>query len=61
MKGSLKRGTRCTLFTNSIVLHLQARLYNELGYTAERNKCALEFRQLDQLFPTPTQLLIALP
>ncbi|XP_071802629.1 anaphase-promoting complex subunit 5-like [Asterias amurensis] len=34
------------------VIYLQAHLYNELGYTSERNKCALKFRQLDQQYPT---------
>ncbi|XP_077987048.1 anaphase-promoting complex subunit 5-like [Glandiceps talaboti] len=34
------------------VFYLQARIYNELGYQAERNKCALQFRQLDQQFPS---------
>lgn len=32
-----------------------ARLYHELGYTAERNKCAYEFKQLDSQFPTHSQ------
>lgn len=32
-----------------------ARIYHELGYTAERNKCAYEFKQLDSQFPTHSQ------
>lgn len=34
------------------VLYFQGRLYHELGQIAERNKCALEFRLLDERFPT---------
>ncbi|GLG92673.1 Anaphase-promoting complex subunit 5 [Gryllus bimaculatus] len=34
------------------VLYLLALLYNELGYVAERKKCALEFRQWDEQHPT---------
>ncbi|KAK3604057.1 hypothetical protein CHS0354_028690 [Potamilus streckersoni] len=33
-------------------LYYQARLYNELNYTAERNKCAYQFKQLDLQYPT---------
>ncbi|XP_064650104.1 anaphase-promoting complex subunit 5-like isoform X2 [Lineus longissimus] len=40
------------------VYYYQARLYHELGQGAERNKCALEFRQLDQLYPTLTHLTV---
>ncbi|KAJ4439043.1 hypothetical protein ANN_14999 [Periplaneta americana] len=41
------------------VLYLQGLLCNELGDVAERNRCALEFRQLDEQYPTkiPTMLL----
>jgi anaphase-promoting complex subunit 5 len=35
-----------------------ARLYNELGYTSERNKCAYDFRQLDSLYPTYSQVSV---
>lgn len=38
--------------------YLQARLYNELGYVTERNRCALEFHQLDQQYPTRTSALV---
>ncbi|XP_078277244.1 anaphase-promoting complex subunit 5 isoform X2 [Rhinoraja longicauda] len=34
------------------VLYLQARLFNTLGKTKERNKCAMMFRQLHQELPT---------
>ncbi|XP_071947351.1 anaphase-promoting complex subunit 5-like isoform X2 [Antedon mediterranea] len=34
------------------IMYLQAQMYHELGYTSERNKCAQQFRQLDQQFPT---------
>ncbi|XP_072015679.1 anaphase-promoting complex subunit 5-like isoform X2 [Amphiura filiformis] len=34
------------------VMYLQAHIYQELGYTSERNKCAMHFRQLDQQYPT---------
>ncbi|XP_076090764.1 anaphase-promoting complex subunit 5-like [Mytilus galloprovincialis] len=33
-------------------VYYQARLYNELGKTAERNKCAYQFKQLDSQYPT---------
>jgi len=33
-------------------IYYQARLYHQLGFAAERNKCALDFRELDQLHPT---------
>ena len=33
-------------------IYYQARLYNELGAVPERNKCALEFRLLDEQYPT---------
>ncbi|XP_035670806.1 anaphase-promoting complex subunit 5-like [Branchiostoma floridae] len=40
------------------VLYYQAQLYNEVGNSADRNRCALQFRQLDQQVPTnPTQIL----
>ena len=39
------------LFTFHIY-HMQAHIYQELGYTSERNKCAMQFRQLDQQYPT---------
>lgn len=35
-----------------------ARLYNELGYTSERNKCAYQFRQLDQQYPTQNRVIV---
>uniref|UniRef100_T1IR26 Anaphase-promoting complex subunit 5 n=1 Tax=Strigamia maritima TaxID=126957 RepID=T1IR26_STRMM len=42
-------------------MHIQARVYNELGFIAERNKCALNFRQLNEqyesTFQPRTQLL----
>ena len=34
------------------VIYYQARLYNELGAVPERNECALEFRLLDEQYPT---------
>ncbi|PSN35870.1 Anaphase-promoting complex subunit 5 [Blattella germanica] len=34
------------------VVYLQALLYNEINYDSERNKCALEFRLLDEQYPT---------
>ncbi|XP_022084224.1 anaphase-promoting complex subunit 5-like [Acanthaster planci] len=34
------------------VIYLQAHLYDKLGYTSERNKCSLNFRQLDHQYPT---------
>ncbi|XP_038046121.1 anaphase-promoting complex subunit 5-like [Patiria miniata] len=34
------------------VIYLQAHLYDKLGYTSERNKCALQFRHLDHQYPT---------
>uniref|UniRef100_UPI00398F2532 anaphase-promoting complex subunit 5 isoform X2 n=1 Tax=Pristiophorus japonicus TaxID=55135 RepID=UPI00398F2532 len=34
------------------VLYIQARLFNTLGKTKERNKCAMMFRQLHQELPT---------
>ncbi|XP_066544877.1 anaphase-promoting complex subunit 5 [Amia ocellicauda] len=34
------------------VYYLQARLYNSLGKTAERNKCSMLFRQLNQELPS---------
>ncbi|XP_049828082.1 anaphase-promoting complex subunit 5 isoform X1 [Schistocerca gregaria] len=34
------------------VVYLKALLYNELGYVSERKKCALQFRQLDEQYPT---------
>ncbi|CAH1785514.1 unnamed protein product [Owenia fusiformis] len=37
-------------------LHLQACLYNELGYFTERNQCALKFKKLDQQCPTVSSL-----
>ncbi|XP_077866521.1 anaphase-promoting complex subunit 5-like, partial [Saccoglossus kowalevskii] len=33
------------------VLYIQAQIYGELGYSVERNKCALMFRQLDLQYP----------
>ncbi|XP_076471090.1 anaphase-promoting complex subunit 5-like isoform X2 [Babylonia areolata] len=33
-------------------LYYQARLYHQLGYSVERNRCALRFKQLDQQAPT---------
>lgn len=33
-------------------LYLQSRVYDELGSVTLRNKCAAEFRQLDQQYPT---------
>ncbi|KAK6195948.1 hypothetical protein SNE40_001269 [Patella caerulea] len=39
-------------------VYYQARLYNDLGYTAERNKCAHDFKQLDQQHPTLNQMSI---
>lgn len=39
-------------------LYYQARLYNDLGYHSERNKCAHRFRQLDQQFPTLSQITV---
>jgi hypothetical protein len=30
----------------------QALLYNEIGCVSERKRCALEFRQLDEQYPT---------
>ncbi|XP_013393534.1 anaphase-promoting complex subunit 5 [Lingula anatina] len=39
-------------------VYYQARLCHELGYTAERNKFALQFRQLDQKYPTVNSLAI---
>lgn len=35
-----------------------ARLYNELGYNDERNKCAYDFRQLDSVFPTNSRTAV---
>lgn len=35
-----------------------ARLYNELGYTSERNRCAYQFRQLDQQYPTQNRVVV---
>ncbi|XP_061189675.1 anaphase-promoting complex subunit 5-like [Saccostrea echinata] len=35
-----------------------ARLYHELGYTSERNKCAYEFNQLDSQYPTHSQVSV---
>lgn len=35
-----------------VITLFQARLYHELGYRTERNQCSLEFKQLDQLYPT---------
>ena len=32
--------------------YYQARLYHQVGYTAERNKCAHKFKQLEQQSPT---------
>ncbi|MBN3316706.1 APC5 protein, partial [Atractosteus spatula] len=34
------------------VFYLQARLYNSLGRTAERNECAMQFRHLNQELPS---------
>jgi len=31
---------------------VQGRIYNELGVTSQRNRCAAEFRQLDVQYPT---------
>ncbi|KAI0218824.1 Anaphase-promoting complex subunit 5 [Lamellibrachia satsuma] len=39
-------------------IYYQVRLYNELGYVTERNRCALEFHQLDQQYPTRTSALV---
>ncbi|KAL4219244.1 Anaphase-promoting complex subunit 5 [Mactra antiquata] len=33
-------------------MYYQARLYHELGYITERNKCAHQFKQLDSQYPT---------
>ena len=33
-------------------IYYLARLYHELGYVSERNKCAYQFKQLDQQYPT---------
>ncbi|XP_071820415.1 anaphase-promoting complex subunit 5-like [Apostichopus japonicus] len=34
------------------VVYYQAHLYQQTGYTPERNKCALHFRSLERLYPT---------
>ena len=39
-------------------LYYQARLYHELGYTAERNRCAHRFKQLDQQLPTLSRICV---
>lgn len=40
------------------VLYLQALLYNEIGCVSERKRCALEFRQLDEQYPTKITTLL---
>ena len=39
-------------------LYYQARLYQELGYKQERNKCAYQFKQLDSQYPTLSGLTV---
>ncbi|KAK7099099.1 anaphase-promoting complex subunit 5-like [Littorina saxatilis] len=39
-------------------LYYQARLYHQLGYTAERNRCAYRFKQLDQQMPTLSKISV---
>ena len=38
--------------------YYQARLYHELGYSTERNKCAYQFKQLDSQYPTLSQMAV---
>ena len=38
--------------------YYQARLYNELGFKQERNKCAYQFKQLDSQYPTLSGLTV---
>jgi len=33
-------------------MRVQSRIYDELGLLSQRNKCAVEFRQLDLQYPT---------
>ncbi|PNF24685.1 hypothetical protein B7P43_G17552 [Cryptotermes secundus] len=40
------------------VLYLEALLYNEIGCVSERKRCALEFRQLDEQYPTKITTLL---
>lgn len=40
------------------VMYYQARLYHELGYFTERNKCAHQFKQLDSQYPTLSQMAV---
>ncbi|ESP01711.1 hypothetical protein LOTGIDRAFT_238189 [Lottia gigantea] len=39
-------------------IYYQARLYNDIGNLAERNKCAFQFKQLDQQYPTLSRMTI---
>jgi anaphase-promoting complex subunit 5 len=39
-------------------MYYQARLYHELGYYVERNKCSHQFRQLDAQYPTLSQMSV---
>lgn len=39
-------------------LYIQARLYHDLGYVTERNKCAHQFRQLDSQYPTLSKMSV---
>ncbi|KAK7480276.1 hypothetical protein BaRGS_00028444 [Batillaria attramentaria] len=39
-------------------VYYQARLYHQLGYTAERNRCAHRFKQMDQQSPTLSVLAV---
>lgn len=39
-------------------LYYQARVYHELGYTAERNKCAHKFKQMEQQSPTLNKIFM---
>ncbi|KAK3088849.1 hypothetical protein FSP39_024561 [Pinctada imbricata] len=39
-------------------IYYQARLYNELGYISEMNKCAYLFKQLDQQYPTLNRVAV---
>ncbi|XP_041368923.1 anaphase-promoting complex subunit 5-like [Gigantopelta aegis] len=41
-------------------LYYQARLFNDLGYTAERNKCAYQFKQLDLLSATESPMEVTM-
>lgn len=39
-------------------VYYQARLYHDLGYVTERNRCAHQFKQLDSQYPTLSRLAV---